>query len=195
MTSKKSNYFPLKFNLSEVQGEPLEFNSSREHGELDQVLKDLVGHEPYQVHLSLEKTGNAYLLKGDVVTSMPLTCSDCGGGFLYPIQKHFEEILVIQNSYQKGDHAARNNHAHEWNENQPSCTYLESSLVDLGELIHEQLALLEPFRPEGHVDPSHICENLREIKRDWLSWGKESGPSLEKENPFKALEGLKKDLN
>lgn len=191
MASKKSNYFPLKLNLNEVAKEPLEFNTRREFGDLNEVLKDLIGEEDYSVHLEIEKIGNAYLMKGDVKTRLPLICSDCGGEYFHPIEQHFEELLVIQNPYQKGDHASRNNHSHEWEQGQPQCTYLESHTANLGELVHEQIALLEPLRPQGDVDPGHECEDLSQIKRDWLSLGKDEKPLEQKQNPFKALEGLK----
>lgn len=191
MTSKKSNYFPLKLNLNEVTSDPMEFNTNRQYGDLNEVLNDLIGDQDYSVHLSLQKVGNAYLMSGDVKTKLPLTCSDCGGEYLHPLDQHFEELLVIQDPYQKGDRASRNNHSHEWETDQPQCTYLESNVADLGELVHEQIALLEPLRPQGDVDPSHECEDVSQIKREWLSFGESDKPLDDKQNPFKALEGLK----
>jgi uncharacterized protein len=192
MASKKSNYFPLRFNLNEVGPEPREFNTERAHGELNSSLEDLIGDEDYKLILSIEKVGNAYLMKGDVQTKLPLICSDCGGEYLHPIDRHFEELLVIQETYQKGDHASKNNHAHEWQTEGPDCIYLESPTVHLGELMHEQIALLEPFRPQGDVDPNHHCEDIKSIKRDWLILGEQDQPLEEaKVNPFKALENLK----
>jgi uncharacterized metal-binding protein YceD (DUF177 family) len=193
MNSKKSNYFPLKLNLSEVSEEPLEFNTSRKSGELNQALQDLIGSEDYQIHLSFQKLGNAYRMAGDVKTALPLTCSDCGGDYLHPVDHHFEELLVVQAPYQKGDQAAKNNHAHEWETDQPECLYLESLVADLGELVHEQVALLEPLRPQGSADPAHVCEDLSQVHRDWLTVGKEKelSPFEKEKSPFKALEGLK----
>lgn len=192
MSYKKSNYFPLKLNLNEVGLEPLDFTTNRAYGELNEVLRDLIEDQDYQVSLSVQKLGNAYMAKGTFETKLPLVCSDCGGDYLHPLKSSFEELLVIQDAYKKGDQAARNNHAHEWEPDQPQCTYLETNVLDLGELFHEQMALLEPSRPQGDVDPTHHCEDLSQIQREWLSVGKDS-TQLDKENanPFKVLEGLK----
>ncbi|HAG91361.1 MAG TPA: hypothetical protein DCL41_05790 [Bdellovibrionales bacterium] len=193
MSSKKSNFFPLKLNLNEVTTDPLEYSSNSQSGELKAALQDLIGSEPYEVHLSCEKVGNAYLLKGDIQTGLPLECSDCGAPFVHPVKHHFEDILVVNEAYKRGDHASKNNHAHEWEEGQPECTYLESPFLDLGELLHEELALQEPIRPEGSTDPKHTCEDLSQIKRKWLSLGKDGGSFDEqiRKSPFEALKDIK----
>lgn len=191
MSHKKSNYFPLKLNLSEVGLEPLEFTTNKTHGELDGVLKDLIEDQDYQISLSVQKLGNAYLAKGVFETKLPLVCSDCGGDYLHPLKAQFEELLVIQDAYKKGDQAAKNNHSHEWESDQPQCTYLETNILDLGELFHEQMALLEPAHPHGSADPSHKCEDVSQVQRDWLTIGESAQLDKETANPFKVLEGLK----
>ncbi|NCN40984.1 hypothetical protein GW916_07005 [bacterium] len=193
MASKKSNYFPLRLNLNEVNEEPLDFNSSRASGELNSALESLIRDEDYKVEVSFQKAGNAYLVKGDIDTSLPLVCSDCGGEFNHPVRHHFEDILVVQAPYKKGDHASKNNHAHEWDEDQPQCTYLENPVVMMGDLVYEELALQEPFRPTGKLDPKHVCEDVRQIQRDWLSIGKDQPLEAEGKaaNPFEALKSLK----
>jgi len=176
-----------------VSEEPLDFNSSRASGELNSALESLIRDEDYKVEMSFQKAGNAYLVKGDINTSLPLVCSDCGGEFSHPVRHHFEDILVVQAPYKKGDHASKNNHAHEWDPDQPQCTYLENPVVLMGDLVYEELALQEPFRPTGKLDPKHVCEDVKRIEREWLSIGKDQPLEAKGKaaNPFEALKSLK----
>lgn len=189
----KRLYFPLRINLQEINEEPRSFVSDSASGELKVALKDLIEDQPYEVCFELQKAGNAYLLNGKMNTKMPLICSDCSETYLEPLELQFQEVLVIQPSFQKGDQSTKANHSHEWAEGQAQALYLESPYFDVAEFLHEQIALAEPFRPTGTVDPEHICEDLKaQVHREWLSFGKDSSVDLKSEaNPFKALENLK----
>lgn len=191
-TAKKVR-FPRTLNLNEIPEQARLYVCDRASGEMNDALKDLIGSNPYSIEFEVQKVGNAYLAKGKIITQMPLVCSDCSGDYNEPVNIQFQEVLVINSPLQKGDQTTKANHSHEWDESQPQCTYLESSVLDLGDFLHEQIALVEPFRPTGKTDPEHVCEDLTsQVQREWLSIGNSEDSALNSEmNPFKVLEGLK----
>jgi uncharacterized metal-binding protein YceD (DUF177 family) len=183
---------PIKISLKDLPTEGRDFEYSRESGELDAALKDLVGKNPYTVKMHITPMGNAFDLKGSIQTQMDLQCAHCGGDFKYKVDQKLNEVLVEQVPLAKGDFQTKANHAHEWKEEGPDYIQLESDVFNVADYIHEAVALAEPLQPIGRPDCDPNCENIHnEIKRNWLTFGEEAPGASIKANPFQVLEKIK----
>lgn len=183
---------PTQILLKDVPPEGRELVYSQESGELDAALKDIVGENPYLIRLEIAPLGGAFQLKGRVTAAMNLQCSLCAQDFKFPVDLALDELLMVRSPIQKGDHESRVNHSSEMDVTAPGCTYLDSDLFDVGEYIHEVIALEEPMRPLGGAQCEAGCENLQKnVQREWLSVGSEE-PIPVKANPFSVLGKLKK---
>lgn len=186
----KARLTPTEISLRELPAEGREFNFTRDSGELSEILKDLIGSNPYTVHLRIMPMGNTFDLRGRLDTSLDLQCSLCAFDFKLPVHVKLYELILIEKALSKGDQMSRNNHAHEWESNGPNYIVLESDLFNLGEYIREQIGLAEPIRPTGKPDCDETCGNLKErVERPWLTYG----PDLKEGTirPFEVLEKLK----
>ncbi len=186
----KSRLTPTEIALKELPLEGREFNFTNESGELNDVLKDLIGSNSYSVQLKITPMGNSFDLRGRINTTLDLQCSLCAIDFKFPVNLTAHEFIVIERALSKGDQMSRNNHAHEWESNGPNYIVLESDIFNLGAYIHEQIGLAEPMRPLGKPDCDQSCENLKDrIERPWLTYGTEGDQGRVK--PFQVLEKIK----
>jgi uncharacterized protein len=189
----KPRLTPTQILLKDLAPEGQEFVYNRETGELTPILADLIGPKnPYDVRLKLTPMGNAYELRGDIRTTLDLQCSECGGDFKYKVSQPVYELIVPQKTLGKGDSQARTNHAHEMTENGPNYILLETEIFNIGEYVHEAVALAEPIRPVGKPDCDPQCGEEK-IERPWLTYGDKSekpGDGI-RANPFAVLEKMK----
>jgi len=189
-----SRLSPLYINLKELPPEGQEFSYSRESGELNAVLKDLIGDHSYSAKLTITPMGNSFDLRGSLQTKMDLQCSLCAMDFQFPIELKLHELIVVMKKHAmgKGDQQSKTNHAHEWETQGPDYILMESDSFNVGDYLHEMVALAEPIRPLGQPNCDKDCDNLsgRE-RRPWLSYGGEEDAQGAKANPFQVLEKIK----
>jgi uncharacterized metal-binding protein YceD (DUF177 family) len=193
LRAMKHHHNATLITLKDLPQEGREFSYTRESGELNQALKDLVGNNSYQVHFKIIPMGNSFDLKGQVNSSMDLQCSLCAIDFKYPLVINLHELLVIDKPLAKGDQMSRANHAHEWESEGPDYILLKSDAFNVAEYIHEMIALAEPLRPLGRPDCDEMCENIKDrVQRPWLSFGEEEQAATGvRSNPFQILEKIK----
>ncbi|MGE4130040.1 MAG: DUF177 domain-containing protein [Bdellovibrionales bacterium] len=183
---------PLQIHLRELPPEGREFVYDRNGGELNGILADVLGNNPYQIQVRVEPQGNLFLLSGTVSTSLDLECSLCALEFKYPVQLRLNELIVIEKPMAKGDQQTRANHAHEWQEHGPDYMVLTSDLFEIANYLHEMIALSEPLRPLGKPDCETTCENrLGQVERPWLSYGPDGQELGVSTKPFAILEKMK----
>ncbi len=185
---------PTEIVLKDLPPEGREFAFTRESGELNSKLEDLIGQNPYDVRFRITPMGNAFDLRGEIKTAMDLQCSQCGGDFKFKVNQPVHELIVPQKPMAKGDQQVRSNHAHELSESGPDYILLESEVFDAGEYIHEAVALTEPIRPLGKPDCDPNCDETKPIvERPWLSYGDKADKAGEgiRSNPFQVLEKMK----
>lgn len=187
----KKRLNPTQIMLKELPPEGREYEYSRESGELTEDLQELIDDNDYSVRLTVRPIGNAFDLQGELKTSLDLQCSLCAIDFKFPVNQKFHEVLVIETPLDKGDQHTKANHSSEWDPNQPEGIYLESPLLDVGELIHEMVAIAEPMRPLGRPGCEEACENRKDgVQRDWLSLDAKDSKSI-RNQPFAVLEKMK----
>ena len=184
---------PTQIALKDLPNEGREFTFTRDSGELNEGLKDLIDSNDFHVQFRITPVGNAFDLRGSLKTAMDLQCSLCATDFKFKINLNLHELILIQKAFAKGDQQSRANHAHELSDGGPDYILLESEVFDVIEYVHEAIALAEPIRPIGRPDCDENCENLKDrVQRDWLTFGDD--PKLSEKmgtNPFKVLEKMK----
>jgi uncharacterized metal-binding protein YceD (DUF177 family) len=187
----KNRSNPTEIVLKDLPLEGREFVYTRESGELNEALKDVISGNDFEAKFRLTPVGNAYSLVGSLKTVMDLDCSLCASGVHYPIQLKLNELIVVEKPMAKGDHQGRANHAHELQDGGPDYLILENETFRVPDYIHEAVALAEPIRPVCPPENAVECANaLRDIQRDWLSVGEGEGKPI-KANPFQVLEKMK----
>jgi uncharacterized protein len=187
----KKRLNPTQILLRELPPEGREYEYNRDSGELNDALDELIDQNDYSVRLTVRPIGNAFDVSGDLKTTLNLQCSLCAIDFKLPISQKIHEVLVINDPLHKGDHLTKANHSSEWDPSQPEGVYLEAPILEVGEFIHELIAIAEPMRPLGRPGCEEACENRKDgVQREWLSVGAKDSISV-RNHPFSILEKIK----
>jgi uncharacterized metal-binding protein YceD (DUF177 family) len=183
---------PTQIVLHDLPPDGREFIFTRESGELNEHLEDLIGSNPYSVKIKITPMGNTFDVRGELETKMDLQCSLCAIDFKHAIKQQVHELIVIEKPMGKKEHQVRANHAHELAHGGPDYIQLPNDVFDVGAYVHEAIGLAEPIRPLGKPDCDVKCENLSEKpQRSWLSFGQEQAEQAVRAKPFQVLEKMK----
>src|SRR5687768_15042658 len=115
----KARLNPTQIVLKDLPSDGRDFVYTRESGELNATLADLIADNPYEVRVKLTPMGNAYDLRDELTTDLNLLCSLCASDFKFPVKQQMHELIVPQKPLNKGDQQVRSNHAHELSEGGP----------------------------------------------------------------------------
>ena len=185
---------PIEIPLKDLPAEGREFVYTRESGELNAALKDLIQENAYEVAFRITPMGNTFDLRGTLKTSLNLACSLCAIDFKYAVEQKLHEILMVQKPLAKGEQLTKANHAHEWEASGPDYISLPHETFGVADYIHEIIGLAQPIRPLGKPDCDVRCENLSDSIRQFLGAGTGAGdgaPDPLKAKPFQVLEKIK----
>ena len=177
-----NNSYPTSVILKELPPEGQTYTYSRESGELNSVLKDLLDEGRYNVSIELKPIGNAFEISGKIQTHVDLECSRCGRDLDFPIADEFREIIVVEAERPRGvqgSHTA----SHLVNDG-PYCNYVTSHHFDIADFVHEHIAASEPYVVECKKDD---CEQWMEKAQVLVDRG--AVPAT-KESPFAVLKGF-----
>lgn len=191
LPSMKARLVPIDITLKDLPLEGRDFVYSRESGELNESLVDLIKKNDYQVEFRITPMGNAYDLRGKIKTYLDLECALCAMDFKFTVEQKLHELLIVQKPLEKGDQLTKANHAHEWENQGPDYIILDAEVFRVGEYIHEVVGLAEPLRPLGKPDCDINCENLSEPVKKYLGVGDEGAANPIRSNPFQVLEKIK----
>lgn len=172
--------YPTRVTLSEIPLEGRTYHFSKDSGELNESLKDLIGDHDYQVEITLRPLGNVFEISGLIKTNRDISCSRCARDIKQAINKPFTELIVIED-----DRPRKTRSGHVSNESLasgPYCNYVKSEVFSLTDFIHEQIATEETFLVECGLPD---CEDLLSQYQGELP------PENEKNNPFAVLKNLK----
>lgn len=176
----------MRIRLSDIPEEGRNYSITRESGELGAALDDLIPNAEFRVELSIRPTGNVYLLEGKVQSSFQELCSLCGWDLSLPLNRAIKEILIEAPPEDRETHYVHDHHTP--NEEELSTATYKNGMFDLGEYIHEVVAISEPSYPACE-DPD--CEHLAEanLKKEELRRQFEQAEA--KQSPFAGLKSLK----
>ncbi len=181
----------LKIQLKDIPEEGKTFHFSRKDGKLDSPLADLTGKKDYEVEVSIQPIGGAFTVQGRTKFLGEDLCSRCGWDITLNLSGKIHEYLVVEKERDRTAHSPHGNKAIELESKGPETTYLTSSVLDLGEFVHEQFALLWPDYPR--CEDVAECEKRRQENEAKLSKVEDRTP-VEKGHPaFKVLDKLKRN--
>lgn len=137
--------YPTIVNLKDLAVEGESFYFSRQSGELNSALRDLIQDHDHHVEITLRPMGNAFEITGCIKAEMDLSCSHCGRDMLENINDQFSELIVVLEERPRAGHSGHTGgHLHEEG---PFCNYLSHHSFDLAEFTHEHIAAAEPYAP------------------------------------------------
>lgn len=179
----------MKIRLNEIPEEGRSYTLSREGGELNSALKDLIGQNSYQADIYIKSLNSKdFMVSGLVKTHTIEQCSTCGIEFNFPIQKRINDFLIPKqdNSDRKGHYAKIN-----LEQNDQDVVEYVGVNFDLGEYLHEMIALEVPFNPKPTLKENGDCSVCLKPCGE-IPFLYDEKLSVEvAENPFNALKGIK----
>ncbi len=184
----------MRINLNEIPDDGREWILNRRTAELNETLKDLIASEPYEAEFSIRPLpSNTYELQGTIRTKMPEDCSRCGQDFKWDVSERFKELLMPELDQPRNSHFAKPNHVSDMNNAGPSVTEYRGQTFEIGEYLHEVVAISLPLVPAPAEDSEGRCSVCKIMVRG-CSFGFEDG-TVVKSHPFSVLERLKKSQN
>lgn len=179
-------------NLSDIGPQGESFILNRQTGELNSLLADLIGENPYEIQLDLLPKDQGFELKGLVQSQTPELCSRCGIDIKIKIYKEFKELLLPKiQSPGLGEHYSRVNHYTDLHEEEgPGVIECENLIFNAGEYLHELIALQIPIKPVGESNSSGDCL-VCGLNIETTQFGYDEPFPAEKKNPFSALKNIK----
>ncbi len=174
----------MKIRLNEIPEEGREYILNRKTGELNTVLQDLIEDAAYDVKLYIRPINSKdFDMNGDVKTLTGEQCSSCGEDFKLAVKRQIREILIPEQGEDRTGKYAKSSTPISESEEGLSVSHYKSSQFDLGEFIHEAIALEVPFNPK--------CEEcLKKADLEPFIYDEKMGEET-KPNPFKSLKDLK----
>jgi uncharacterized protein len=173
----------MKIRLNEVPEEGQNYDYNRNTAELNEVLKDLIQNNDYQVHAFLKPlNAKDFTLTGNVTTKRREQCSRCAEDFDQKIERKLNEILI---PHQEQDRTGKYSKSSVkiGDEEDVSVTEYNKQQFDIGEFIHEAIALEIPYVV--------YCETCQKAGSEAAFNYDEKMSEDTKPNPFQALKGLK----
>lgn len=179
----------MKIRMSEINSKGEEFQFDRASGELNSVLKDLTDSD-YNVDLKIQKKDTFFEIKGELKTECDEVCSVCGDDLNLKLKLNFSDMLIEKPVEPRGAQYSKSQ-ASTFSLDSADVAYYEGDLFDLGEYLHEQLAIRIPEYPR-HEEGQ--CTQL-EVTRSYMDQVNRESESFDQEKEghpgFAALKNLK----
>lgn len=173
----------MKIRLNEIPEDGRSYIINRKTGELNEVLRDLIQNNPYEVDLYIRPLNSKdYTVTGTIQTKTPAECSLCAEDFDLEINKKVNEILIPNQLDDRTGKYAKTSVVTD-SELSIAVTEYEKMEFELGEYLHEAVALEVPFNP--------CCTTCRCTRKDKVFVYDEKMGEETKPSPFQALKGLK----
>lgn len=175
----------MKIKLNEIPTDGRDYILNRSTAELNSSLQDLVSSNDYEISLNIRPLNSKdFTVLGSIITKSEEQCSRCGDDFQLPISKKVNEILIPapENDDRTGRYARSNMNLDEEDENPVSVTEYDRQQFDLGEFMHECIALEIPY--------TAYCSNCKTKSEKPYEYDEKMGEDV-KPNPFQALKGIK----
>jgi uncharacterized protein len=189
----------MKIRLSDIprEGSSWQLIQGQEE-DLDLALRDLLGeNEPYSVKLRIDPLDQSgtYQVSGSISTQWDEACSRCGDAFKFKINQPFHDLLIPRLEMPRNGSTSKPQHIqHTSAQAEMSAYEYESNCFDLGEFLHEIIALARPLAPQPEVDTlgnCELCHKSRDQIAAMFQSQIEDSDSLKRPSPFDVLKNLK----
>lgn len=180
----------FRINLTEIPNEGRDWSLNRKTGELNEVLRDLIDDSDYVTQFSIRPLqSGTFEMVGSIQTAMPEACSRCGLDFVWPVSESFRELLLPEVPTERTGHFAKANHISDHNNEGPSVAEYQGHHFNMGEYLHELVALSLPPVPAPPEDREGNCTTCHiQVRGKTFSYEEEIE---KKESPFAALRNWK----
>lgn len=188
----------MKLRLSDIprEGSTWTFQRGQEL-ELDQAVADLIAAtDPYQLVITihpLDQNGT-FQMMGKIKSEWTEMCSFCSEDFRYPLNQSFSEILMPKLEIPRDAHNAKIHHSENPEGLEHVAFEYENEHFELGEFMHEMLAIAQPFAPSPTCDASGnclLCKKTPAQREAMIQAFQNPAHSQIKESPFAVLKNLK----
>lgn len=180
-------------NLAEIPEEGRNYEYTTESGEVTAALADLIGENKYIAQFSIRPLNTRdFSLTGTLKSKSKEICSYCGQGIQFPVSVKFNEILIPPQEMTRDGHYAKPNHFTDAEtQDLQSFEYSPGMKLNIGEYLHEAIALEVPYNPAPEVSPNGDCSDCGLNVQNLLKTYEEKPTPLEETNPFAVLKGIK----
>lgn len=182
----------MKINLAEIPEEGKSFLVNNKTAELKAILKDLIGDMPHKAEFFIKPlNARDFELSGEIETELPSECSRCALDFNLRLKTPFRGIIIPRQEDDRTGHYTKPNHVSETLTDGPATVEHDALVFDMGEYLHEAVAIATPFNPVGPENEKGDC-SVCGIHVRGRSFGYEEVMPIEKpESPFAALKNIK----
>lgn len=184
-------YLLMKIKLSEIPENGTSYEFTRKTAELNAPLEDLIGAADYHIQFHIKPLNTKdFTLSGTVVTKTQEMCSRCGDQFPLDINKKISEILIPKPEEDRTGKYAKTTVAISDKDLEIAVLEYTQNQFDLGDYLHEAIAIDIPFNPKPKTKPNGDCSLCdKPANPDNIIY--DENLSVEKKNPFQSLKNLK----
>lgn len=181
----------MKIKLSEIPEDGRSYEFNRKTAELNPILKDLIGDDAYDIQFFIKPLNSKdFSLSGTITTRTGEICSRCGDDFKFPVAKKINEILIPKPEMDRtGKYIKSSVAITDTDDNIAVLEYLNNQF-DLGDYLHEAIAIDVPFNPMPKTKPNGDCL-LCDKPSSHSPIIYDENLSVEKKNPFASLKNIK----
>lgn len=177
----------MKIHLNEIPEAGRNYTFDKKTAEFNSVLQDLIDDNIYNVSLDIKPLNTKdFTITGFISTKTLAQCSRCAEDFDFLINKKINEILIPELQDDKTGKYAKTSATlttSDSNETNVSVSEYSKQQFDLGEFIHEAIALELPFNPH--------CMSCNKNNIDQIFIYDENMGEDVKPKAFQALKGIK----
>jgi uncharacterized protein len=183
----------MMIRLHEIPEEGKSYKYNTKTAELNKVLNDLIGQEQYETEFTIRPINSKnYELIGFIKTKTNELCSRCGIDFKFNVNARFKEILIAKSPEDRKGKYAKVNHVSDSPEiSSDFAEYNPDFTFDIGEYLHEQVAICIPFNPAPQQNDNGDCSDCGDYVLNKTFSYDEQIPEEKPQSPFKALKNLK----
>lgn len=182
----------MKIKLTEVPEDGRDYHWNTQSGELKAILADIIGENAYDTHFFIKPLNSRdFELTGNIKTHSPALCSRCGTDININVNERFHEILISKQENPRNGKYSKVNHVSDLPTGGPETSEYENMVFDMGEYLHEVVALAAPFNPSCKHDDAKVGNQSCFANENQLFSYDEKLPEEKPESPFAALKNLK----
>lgn len=180
-------------NLADIPEEGRDYEYTNASGEVTAALADLIGENKYFIQFNLKPLNSRdFTLTGTLKTRSKEICSYCGLGIQFPVLVKFMEYVIPPQEMTRDGHYIRSSNFIENEADGPqSFEYSEGMKLNIGEYLHETIALNVPYNPAPEINEKGDCGDCGINVQGLLKTYEEKPTPLEETNPFAVLKSLK----
>jgi len=182
----------MRIKLNEIPEDGREYTFNRQTGELNEDLRDLIGDLPFEAKIFIKPMNTKnYDVRGFIKTATQEMCSLCGDTFKFKVEAKIQEILIPGADEIKNSQFAKSNHVSELDESGPGVSEYKNDIFEVGEFLHEAIAINVPFNPKPDLNDDGSCTICLKTLSQEAFYYDEKMSEVVKTNPFQALKSIK----